>query len=139
HLHTVADELRSEEGQPRDIAARPRKTADEPTLDGIRPRREDDGNGAGHSLGGQCVGSTCRHDDGNVERNEPGRKGGEPVELPLVVSGLEYEVATFSVTEVTKALKEDLSQLGGTVRGVPQPSNARDRGRRLRLRGDRGK
>ena len=52
-LQTLADELRSEDGQPRDIAARPRKAGDEPVRNRIGDSSEDNGDGPGRLLGGQ--------------------------------------------------------------------------------------
>jgi hypothetical protein len=52
-FQTLAAQLRGEEGQPRDIAARPRKTADEPARHRIASTNEDNGEGVGPLFGGQ--------------------------------------------------------------------------------------
>ncbi len=41
------------------------------------------------------------HDDINLERNQFGRKSGEPLELPLGISIYDHDVAALDVTEVT--------------------------------------
>src|SRR5713226_8522596 len=51
-FQTLADELRGEVGQPRDIAARPRKAGDEPAPNRIGSS-EDNGEGSGRLLGGE--------------------------------------------------------------------------------------
>ena len=113
HLQTLCDELRGEEGQPRDIAARPRKAGDEPAPNRIGSSSEHNGEGPGRLLGGQggeCA--SCSHDDINLERNQFGRKSGEPLGLPLGTSVFNHEVAALDVTEVTQSLEEGLLQVG---------------------------
>ena len=57
-----------------------------------------------------CLGG---HDDINLERNQFGRKSGEPLGLPLGISVFDHDVATLDVTEVTQSLTEGLWQVGG--------------------------
>ena len=52
-FQTLADYCRGEEGQPRDIAARPHKAGDEPARNRICSSSEDDGEGPGGLLGCQ--------------------------------------------------------------------------------------
>ena len=59
-FQTLADELRGEVGQPRDIAARPRKAGDEPVRNRIGGRSEDNGDSPGRLLGGQGGGCASR-------------------------------------------------------------------------------
>src|SRR5262245_58720323 len=73
----------------------------------------------------------------NLERNQFGRKSGEPVELPLGISVFNYEVATLDVTEVTQSLMEGLARLGIRGQVLPQPAYSSDLGRLLGVRGDR--
>ena len=77
------------------------------------------------------------HDDINLERNQFGRKSGEPVELPLGISVFNHEVATLDVTEVTQSLTEGLARLGTRGQVLPQPAYSSDLGRLLGVRGDR--
>src|SRR5712692_4615210 len=108
-FQTLADELRSEAGQPRDIAARPRQAGDESARDRIANSSEDNGEGPGRLLGGQ--GGDCAsagHDDINLERNQFGRESGEPIGLPLGISVFDHEVAALDVTEITQSLTEGL-------------------------------
>src|SRR5204863_4303467 len=58
-FQTLADELPSEEGQPRDIAARPRKAGDKPAPNRVGNKSEDDGDGPGRLLCGQGGGCVC--------------------------------------------------------------------------------
>src|SRR6266849_5835919 len=134
-FQTLADELRGEEGQPRDIAARPRKAGDEPARNRIGNSSEDNGDGPGRLLGGQ--GGACasaREDDINVERNQFGRKSGEPLELPFGRSDFNCDVAALDVTEVTQSLTEGLVHVGASG----QVAYASDLGRLLGLGGEWG-
>ena len=54
------------------------------------------------------MGCAPGHDDINLERNQFGRESGEPLDLPLVISGFDDDVATLDVTEVTQTLTEGL-------------------------------
>jgi hypothetical protein len=90
-------------------------------------------------LGGQ--GSECastHEDDINLERNQFGRKSGEPLELPLGRSGFDHEVAALDVTEVTQSLEEGLSQVGISGQVERQVAYSSDLGRLLCLGGERG-
>ena len=64
--------------------------------------------------GGQSGDCVWSHDDINLERNQFGRKSGEPLELPLGISVFDHEVATLDVTEVTQSLTEGLAQVGAS-------------------------
>ena len=52
-FQTFADELRGDDGRPRDIAARPRKASDEPARNRIASSSEHNGEGPSRLLGGQ--------------------------------------------------------------------------------------
>jgi hypothetical protein len=96
-------------------AARPRKAGDEPAPDRIGMSSEHNGEGPGRLLGGQSGGcASGRDDDINLERNQFGRKSGEPLELPLGISVFDHEVAALDVTKVTQSLTEGLWQVGVT-------------------------
>src|SRR5438477_8227884 len=74
-FQTLADELRGEVGQPRDIAARPREAGDEPAPNRIANNSEDNGDRPSRLLGhtgGKCAWGG--HDDIHLERNQFGRK-----------------------------------------------------------------
>ena len=86
-------------------------------------------------LGGQGLGCASGHDDINLERNQFGRKSGEPLELPLGISVFDYEVATLHVTEVTQPLAEGLLEVRGRVER--QVAYSKDLGRLLPLGGER--
>jgi len=75
---------------------------------------EHNGEGAGRLLGGQSLGGAYGHDDINLERDQFGRKSGEPLELPLGTSVFDHEIATLDVTEVTQSLEEGLVQVGAS-------------------------
>ena len=88
-------------------------------------------------LGGQGGECAWGHDDINLERNQFGRKSGEPLELPLGISVFDHEVAALDVTEVTQSLKEGLSQVGISGQVARQVAYSSDLGRLLRLGGER--
>src|SRR5437867_5234147 len=138
-FQTLADELRGEVGQPRDIAVRPRKAGDEPAPNRIGSTSEDNGEGSGRLLGGEggdCA-SSLGHDDINLERNQFGRESGEPLDLPFGISVFDHEVATLDVPEVTQPLEESLMYVRGSDRVGLQVAYSRDLGRLLRLGGKR--
>src|SRR5262249_30264479 len=114
-----------------------RKAGDEPAPNRIGSISEDNGDGAGRLFGGQSSDYDWGHDDINLERNQFGRKSGEPVELPLGISVFNYEVATLDVTEVTQSLTEARAPLGIRCQVLPQPAYSSDLGRLLGVRGDR--
>ncbi len=88
-------------------------------------------------LGGQGGGCAWGHDDINLERNQFGRKSGEPLELPLGISVFDHDVAALDVTEVTQSLTEGLSQVGASGQVARQVAYSSDLGRLLGLGGDR--
>ena len=101
-FHQLADQLRSDGGQPRDIAARPRQARDEPLGYGIAGSTENNGEGRRRSFGGEraeCA--TGAHDDIDLERNQFGRENGEPLRLALRPAILDQDVATLGITEFT--------------------------------------
>ena len=67
-----------------------------------------------------------RLDDINLERNQFGRKSGEPLELPLGISVFDHAVAARDVTEVTQPLKEGLAQVRASGQVVRQVAYSRD-------------
>ena len=75
-----------------------------PLRNRIGSSSEDNGEGPGRLLGGQGGGCAWGHDDINLERNQFGRKSGEPLELPLGISVFDHDVAALDVTEVTQSL-----------------------------------
>ena len=85
-------------------------------------------------LGGQGVGCACGHDDINLERNQFGRKSGEPLELPLGISVFDHDVAALDVTEVTQSLTEGLLQVGTSGQVARQVAYSSDLGRLLGVR-----
>jgi hypothetical protein len=131
--------LRVEDGQPRDITARPRKACDEPARNRIASGSEDNGEGPGRLLGGQGGGCVSGHDDINLERNQFGRKSGEPLELSLGISIFNHDVAALDVTEVAQSLTEGLGQVGASGLVGRQVAYSSDLGRLLGLGGERRK
>jgi hypothetical protein len=119
------------------MAARPRKAGDEPARNRIGSSSEHNGDSLGHLLGGQGGGCGSGHDDINLERNQFGRKSGEPVVLPLGISDFNHEVAARDVTEVTQSLKEGLVQVGDSGQVGRQPAYSSDLGRLLGLGAER--
>jgi hypothetical protein len=77
------------------------------------------------------------HDDINLERNQFGRKSGEPLGLPLGISVFDHEVAALDVTEVTQSLTEGLWQVGGSGQVGRQVAYSSDLGRLLCFGGER--
>ena len=136
-FQTLADELRGEQGQPRDIAARPRKAGDEPVRNRIGNTGDDNGDGSGRLLGGQGMGCAWGEDDINLERNQFGRESGEPLDLPLGTSVFEHEVAALDVPEVTQSLTEGHFRAVGSGHGGTQIADPPDPPRRLRLGSER--
>src|SRR5262245_21435166 len=136
-FQTLSDEVRVEVRQPREIAAGPRKAGDEPEPNRIGNKREDNGDCPGRLFGGQSGACDWGQDDINLERNQFGRKSGEPVELPLGISEFDHEVAALDVTEVTQSLTEGLRPPGIRGQVLPQPAYSSDLGRLLGVRGDR--
>ena len=136
-LQALADKLRGEDGQPRGIAARPRKAGDEAARHRIATGSEDDGEGLGRLLGGQSLECACRQDDINLELNQFNRKGREPLALSRGISGFDHEVAALDVTEVAQPLPEGRWQLGNPGQVAGQVAYSSDIGRLLGLGGKR--
>jgi hypothetical protein len=80
----------------------------------------------------------CSQDDINLERNQFGRKGREPLGLPLGRSVFDHEVAALDVTEVPQSLKDGLSQVRARGQIGRQDAYSSDL-LRLRLDGERRK
>ena len=64
-------------------------------------------------------------ENGDLERNQFGRKSGQPPGLPLGISVFDHEVAALDVTEVTQPLTEGLVQVGTTGQVERQVAYAR--------------
>src|SRR5215510_5822345 len=137
-LQPLADEFLRDNGEARDIAARPPKAGDESARNRITDRSEDDGKGRGRLLGGEGGGCVCDHDDINLESNEVGHESGEPLEVPPVTSVFDHDVAALDITEITQSLAEGLA-LEDASGPAPQVAYASDLGRLLALRGERRK
>ncbi len=60
------------------------------------------------------MGGASGQDDINLERNQFGRKSGEPLGLPLGISVFNDDVATLDVAEVPQSLKEGFSRVDGS-------------------------
>jgi hypothetical protein len=84
-------------------------------------------------LGGECVECASDHDDINLERNEFGHVSGEPLELPLVTSVFDHDVAALDVAEITQSLAEGLALAGASGPAGPQVAYSSDLPRLLRL------
>src|SRR5262245_56466274 len=138
-FQTLAHQLRGKAGQPRDIAARPRKAADEPARHRIGNTSEDNRDGPSRLLSGQGRGYVSSHDDINIERKQFGRKSGKPLELPLGVSVFNHDVAANDITKITQSLSEGLVHVGQSGQAVPQPAYSSDLGRLLGLTDERRK
>jgi hypothetical protein len=88
-------------------------------------------------LGGQSGDCVWGQDDINLERNQFGRKSGEPLELPLGIPVIDHDVAALDVTEVTQSLTEGLWQVGTSGHVAPQVAYSSDLGRLLGVGGER--
>ena len=117
--------------QPRDIAPRPGKAGDEPVRHRIGSRSKDNADSSGRLLGGQGMGRASSHDDINLERNQFGRKSGEPLEFPLGRSIFDHDVSALDLTVVTQSLKEGLCQVRGSGQVEHQVAYSSDLGRLL--------
>jgi len=136
-FQTLADELRKDDGQPRDVAARPGKGRDELGRHRITGIAENNWERPGCLLGSQGGGSTSGgHEDIDLERDQLGCQGREPVELCLRISVFDHEVATLDVPEILQSLTERLDQ--GGVRAGAQVAYSSDLGRLLPLGERRG-
>jgi hypothetical protein len=137
-FQTLADELRAEAGQARDIAARPRKVGDEPARNRITNTSEDNGDSPGRLHGRQGDSCASAHeDDINLERNQLGREGGDPLELSFGISVFDHEVATLDVTKLTQSFTESLAQLSASGQAGRQIAYASDLGGLLGLGDER--
>ena len=87
-------------------------------------------------LAARAAGVPGGHDDINLERNQFGRKSGEPFGLPHGSSGFDHDVATLDVAEVTQSLEEGLVRWGFAAT-CPQEAYSSDLGRLLGLGGNR--
>ena len=85
--------------------------------------------------GDECA--SAHEDDINLERNQFGRKSGEPLELPLGISVFNHDVAALDVTEVTQSLEEGLAQAEASGQVGRQVAYSSDLGRLLGLGGER--
>src|SRR4030095_13383642 len=109
-----------------------------PARNRIGSTNEDNGEGPGRLLGGQDGERACGdHDDVNLERDQFGRKSGEPLELPLGISVFDHQVAALDVTEVTQSLTEGLLHDGISGQVGRQVAYSSDLGRLLRTGGER--
>ena len=88
-------------------------------------------------LGGQGGGCASGHDDINLERNQFGRKSGEPLELPLSISVFNHDGTALDVAEVTQSVTEGLWQVGRSGQVGPQVAYSSDLGRLLSIGGER--
>ena len=109
------------------------RTGDEPVRHRIGSSSEDNGEGPRRLLGGQGLGCASGQEEINLERNQFGRKSGEPLELPLGISVFNDDVATLDVTEVTQSLTEGLFQVGIRGQVERQEAYSSDLGRLLRI------
>jgi hypothetical protein len=88
-------------------------------------------------LGGQSGDCVWGQDDINLERNQFGRKSGEPIEFPLGISVVDHDVAALDVTEVAQSLTEGLWRVGTSGHVAPQVAYPSDLGRLLGLGSER--
>ncbi len=109
-----------------------------PLVNRIANTSEDNGDSLGRLHGRQGDACASAHeDDINLERNQFGRKSGEPLELPLGISVFNHDVAALDVTEVTQSLEEGVAQVGASGQAGRQVAYSSDLGRLLGLGGER--
>ena len=85
------------------------------------------------------TGAACAsfgQDDINLERNQFGRKSGEPLDLPLGISVFNHDVAALDIPEVTQSLEEGVAQVGARGQVGRQVAYSSDLGRLLGLGGE---
>jgi hypothetical protein len=112
----LANERRARAGDPRDIPARPRQTADEPRSQRIRQGDDDDGDRRRGLLGRSGRGGPRRHDDLDREAHQLARQVGESLFLPLGIAELQDEIVSLHIAEVAQSLPESLKIFGvGTL------------------------
>ena len=133
-LQPFPTEFRSQDAQPREVAAWPRQARHYPPSHGVDRRRHDDRNRLGRVLGGE----RCRrggHE--NAIDPEPDQLGGEFREalgFAFREPALEDEVPPFAIPAFPQPVQERLPQVGGE--GIRrQEADPVDLARRLRRSG----
>src|SRR5574341_680220 len=96
------------DGEPRDVAARPREAGDVAAADRIRVAREYYGNRRGLSLGRLCIDGARRNDDIDLEPDQFLRQGGKPVVLPLAPPILDRDILALDPTPTTHPVAKTL-------------------------------
>ena len=94
-----------------DVAARPRQAGHEPDRHRIPSIAMTIGIVAGRLLGGQGPRSAGGHDDVDLEPDQLGWQGREPLELPVRLAVLDDNVLAVDVAEVPKSLSECLDPI----------------------------
>src|SRR5262249_35932602 len=131
-FQTLADQLWKEEGQARDIAARPRQARHEPARHRFAGRYEDNRERLGRMLGGQRrEGASVGHDDVDLERSQLGGERGKPFVFPIRIAIFDHDCTALDVSEVTQSLPEGLVRGGIGSHAHRQVTDSSDPVRRL--------
>src|SRR5712692_4446745 len=136
-LQALGHSLAHDNGEPRDVAARPSEAGHVAGADGIRVAREYYGNRRGRSLGRSSVdGSRC-NDDINLEPDQFLHQAWEPIEPPLGPAVLDRDVLSLDPTQIAQTLAERFERMRPHGRGIPQKSDTVDLPRLLRASRER--
>src|SRR3990172_8185575 len=129
--------LSHHQGEPGDVAARPRKAGHVAAPERIRVAHEYDGNRRGRSLGRPSVDGTRCDDDIDLEPGKFLRKFAHPFWLPLRPPVLDGEVSTLHVAQIAKPLTKGFDGIRKHGRTLPQKTDAVDLPRLLRRSSER--
>jgi hypothetical protein len=134
-VEPIARDLRGKPGDPGDIAAGPRQTADEAGADGIGTDRHDDRDGARRGLGRADPGIPREdHEDIHRELDQLNGEGRQAVETPLRPPILQEAVVALAPAQLVQPVAEGVDGLRVRRRSsAAEDPDPRARSRRLRL------
>ncbi len=125
------------DGEPGDIAARPREAGHVAAAERVRVAHEDYGNRRGRSLGRPGVDGTRGNDDIDLEPDQFLRKFAHPFRLPLRPPILDGDGPTLYVAQVAQSAAESFDGIRKHGRTVPQESDTPEVALLLRERAKR--
>src|SRR5262245_16508642 len=102
----LCPELRRNEGDTGDVAARPTETGDEPEFDRVAAGSEDDRDGCGRRLGCNCRWGVMRSDHCYLTPDQIGCEVWQSIGLGLRPAILDRHVLALGITGFTNALPE---------------------------------
>src|SRR5262249_38825308 len=102
----------------RDVAARPVKAGDEPELDRVAARFEDDRNFCGRRLGCEGWRRGGRGNHGHLTMNQIGRHRGQPIKATLRPAVLDRHVAAINITVLAQPFEKSRQLPRVTLRRI---------------------